>query len=96
MFGSYNINKAPAVSDAEVVETIQNALCKAPRKDDTTKFVILAKKDYDAFVELVKTAHVKKKVTKDRVRVEALNKAYGVVSCLSYLPTSLYYIRFRY
>jgi predicted oxidoreductase (fatty acid repression mutant protein) len=90
--GSYNITKTPAISDAEAVEAVSTALCKAPRRDETTKFVILLKKEYDAFVELVKTAHSKKKVTKDRARVEALNKAYGCVS--SFLPTSLHYITF--
>jgi predicted oxidoreductase (fatty acid repression mutant protein) len=78
--GSYNINKTPAISDAEAVEAVSKALCKTPRKDETTKFVILLKKDYEAFVELVKAAHIKKKVTKDRARVECLNKAYGAVS----------------
>jgi hypothetical protein len=78
--GSYNITKTYPISDEQIVETVASALQRTPTNDDTTCIVILLKKEYDSFTEIVRTVAAKKKgLKKEPARTQVLSKGYGTV-----------------
>jgi len=78
--GSYNITKTSPIPDKQIVETVASALQRTPRKDDTTRVLVLFGKDRDALAETVRTVSAKKKsLKKEPARIQVLDKAHCVV-----------------